>query len=518
MKCAYCGKNNKPGAIICKRCGIAMPVAPPQAKKDGGEPKAAEANDFSGADSAAAKRRIRRAAAFSAIIALAALFTLLAAFLISRAGGAIMPAAKSYSVRGGEAPYAFYCGEDACPAGFELLSAETCLNGKTLALLAKNGALFSGYKGETNAVENTTLDHALSADGSTIVYRDVYGLLWSYKVKETKSAPVCLCTDPVASGFAVSPDGGSVVFNKLTDLKLCLYTGKSVRELGDGLTPISVSNGGRHIYAYSVDENALYHLNKKGRETYIRSNLIGEIYLDSDHEEIAFSFESGPSIIITMASVRGGEPVEILNSEGAVFPVVPAGAIRMSSTVSGRKVNTCPFSSFEGKVFAGAALVRFSTKGAEVLEPNYCSDAVVSSDLRTVLYMNAGGLSRRKVKGEAPAERIVEKCSEFLASSDCARIWYLASDGSLHFVNGVRDALISPAVISDLVVSDNGRLCAFTVSGSLFSNRNGNPKASYRYEDPTVLGLSSDRSGIYVLTESGWEPLPKGGKRTDLTK
>ena len=37
MKCAYCGKNNKDGALYCKRCGIGLPPSPPP----GGPDKAA---------------------------------------------------------------------------------------------------------------------------------------------------------------------------------------------------------------------------------------------------------------------------------------------------------------------------------------------------------------------------------------------------------------------------------------------------------------------------------------------
>jgi hypothetical protein len=517
MKCAYCGKNNKAGAIICKRCGIALPIEPPPAKKDGAPGEAPAQNDFARTDGEKRKADLKKYSVPAAIAAALVAAIILIALAFS-GSGVTLPSGKSYSVLGGDALRVLYNGEDVCPAGFKAVGADVSLNGRSLALMTDRGALFAGYKGGMNAVENSAIDHVLSADGTTLVYRDINGLLWSYDIKGGKSAPVCVSSEPVAAGYAVSPDGDSVIFNKLTDLKLCLYTGKNIRELGDNLTPISVSNGGRHIYAYSVDENALYYLNKKGRATYLRSNLIGGIELDREHEEIVFSFESGPSIIITMISVKGGEPVEILNSSDTVYPVMPVSAYVMTENASGRSVNTCPYKTFDGKVFAGAKLLRYGAKGVTVLEPSYCDNALVSDDMRSVLYLNAGGLSKRKLTGSDPAERVLDKCAAFLASTNLKNIWYTLDDGSFHYLSGAKDVLICPAVVKDFAITDNGRSAVFSVSGNLFSNKNGNPKTSYQYADVKVAGVSSVGNTLYILTDNGWEKLPGGGKKIDLTK
>ncbi|MBQ4166757.1 MAG: hypothetical protein II590_00975 [Clostridia bacterium] len=538
MKCAYCGKNNKKGALVCKRCGIALPVPPPDHEHEHDEgardipPEAAEnaaapageANEGKKPDEG--KKRFPLAAAIALCSAFIAVLVIFAPML---AGGSrfILPAKNAYSRSGDGA--LFFGGDVVPPFDSAPACSEISTNGSVACILDISHTLLISTEGKTRVAAKEVFSYVLSAGGDAVVYRDNNGLLWRAETKDEIAAPVCLCSSAVDEAYAVSPNGGTVLYS--ADGKLILWNG-STKELCEGKTAVSVSNGGAYIYAYSPAENALYSINKRGRETFLRANLYGYIYLNFDHDEIAFTTMSGPGIFITMCSLRGREPIEVLNSDSAVYPVVPVtGVLKLetpddmrnfSEVVSGeaapvRTVYTCPMKHFEGRYFHGAGLVKFSAKGSEQVDPVYCPDAVSSANGKTVVYKNDGKL-RKYTSGAEASEILAENVSFFRASSNCGTVWYLDGAGALHCLNGASDTLISPAVNDAFAITPNGREAVFCIAGSLFSNKGGKAKATTAYDVKNAIIVFADSNGFYMLTEKGWTKAPKDGQKIDLTK
>ena len=529
MKCAYCGKNNKQGALVCKRCGIALPVPPPPVRGEGedapnggdhippeGMNGGGSINIEPGNGNGKKTKRVRIAGIAAALAALIALV----AVILSLAGsgnGTVFPVKKAYSVfLANEWATVFYKGEDVTPVNFNIEKTMLCSDGSVVCMLADNGSdLFVSREGETRDIAKEVNSFTLCVKGNKVVYTDKKGLLWIADTKDSSAAPICVCSSPVENEYAVSPNGGTVLYS--VGGKLFCWNGSS-KELVDGMTAVSVSDGAGCIYAISNSDNALYAVSKRGKKTFIRSNLIAGVYLNQAHDEIVFSTDAGAGKIITMCSMRGKEPREVLNSSEEVVPVIPVNCIMKAENQTYAEVFTTPFKHFEGKYFAGASLVKFSAKGSAVIEPVKCHDAATSKNGKTVIFINGSTLKRR-TEGEASAETLAENCEDYIASTDCRIVWYTGFDnGSLYCLNGTVKELISPATIWGYAVTPDGKTAVFRIGGSVFCNKGGTPKNTFAYEGLTVEKVFADRNGVRIKTEKGWDKLPSGGKRIDLTK
>lgn len=535
MKCAYCGKNNKPGALVCSRCGIALPPSPPEQKRgettqdpaagaviedaqillpeESGKSEASGQADRKQPDMSKTKPAKKRT--LIGVIAVLALAFIVAGviFIIVSSSDLIMPARNGYSILNGNA--AFYNGE---PVVFNPTSQDTVkssLDGAVIGCLSYNGELSCLRGGATNLVSSKVADFAVSADGSTIVYLNADAELWSYPTNG--GSPVRITAERAMQGFAVSPDGGSCLYTKESDSTLCAYADGELRTVGEGMVPISISDGGRHIYSFNPTDNALYYTNRKGKSTYLRSNLDLDIYLNSKHDEIVFSTMPNNGAIITMFC-NGGEPVELVNSMAAACPVMPVSAIVPEDSVSAFRIHTCPARSFDGKLFISDSLVLFRSGAVDKLENEGCSYAVASDDYKTVCYLCSGNVMRRDINSGSEPERIASDCSFFMISTNAKLCWYLNESGELHFIKGTDDSLIAVNT-TDFAVPPAGKSAIFISGGKLCCNKNGNPSQCYVYEDIPAEAIFADRNSLYYYTSAGaWAKLVNGGKKADLTK
>ncbi|MBO4562979.1 MAG: hypothetical protein J5772_05145 [Clostridia bacterium] len=505
MKCAYCGKNNKPGALVCKRCGISLPPSPPPAEE-------ARADD-DGKVPVRRRRYTRRipVGLIAVLIAAAAIAVLI--FALAGNGGVTLPARNAYSVN---ANTVFYNGETVAPEDDPILSAEVTLDGKRAAIHTETNSLFTASKGETELVARSVSVYAMASGGKAIAFLDLNSLLWICDCTEKELTPICICNDYVDTAFVISPDGRSLLFNKQGDPKLYLYTKNKIRAIGDGLVPVSVSNGSKVIYAYSPSENALYHLTKKGKATFLRGNIGSEIFLDREHEEIVFSTIAGNNIVITMFSYSGSEPAEIRNAAAAVAPVIPVSGLTLRDQFAAYAITTCPFRTFGKKLFAGDGLVKFRP-GSEnfAISPVICSGAVATDDYGTVFCMTDEGLMRYIVKNHAAETLIAEDCADFRVSANGSIVWYKDGEGALHFHKGRKDTVIAEEVY-DFAMLPSGREALFIAGDALYSNRNGSPKQTFMYSGP-ASDIHCDGSTFYVYNDAeGWKKLEGDAKRVDI--
>ena len=518
MKCAYCGKKNRPGAVVCKRCGIGLPVEPPE--KSGGitrsvDPASSDAPEEAPAGQAAVssgKKKSLWKPVVGVIAVLAAIAFIAAVILgIANSSGVILPARRSYTVH---SDGVFYAGESVSPNEAGIFSAITNLDGTRCGILCSNGYLYFCSGGEQRLIAKEVNCFTVSANGKHLVYMDEGRLLWSCDTTKSDNAPVCVCSDPVESGFVVSPDGKTVLLNKQNDQKLYMVYNGKLTELGEGLVPISASNAGKNIYCYSPAENSIYYTSRRGKPAYLRSNIVRDVYMNSEHNELVFSADAGQGIIITMISVAGKEPVEIRNSGDAVFPVLPVSCIEKKDVFSTHTVFTCPVKSFDGKLFAGSGIVKYSAKeGSTVIDPTDCEQALATDDYGTVYFLSGGALSRMTVKEGGTPDRIVDGCRGFTISTNGTYVWYLDGDGALHCRKGTRDNVIASSA-EGFAVSPNGRSAAFIKGGKVYVNKKGTPSHTYVFEGVYANDVAADAKSLFAKTNSdGWTKLSEGSKR-----
>lgn len=517
MKCAYCGKNNKPGAVVCKRCGIGLPPPPPP-EGDGSRGRDAAPDVAAPSAEAAAPETKKRSLLKTVIVVGAALAALLiiagVIYAVAGSSSVILPSARGYTVH---SDGVFFAGEVVAPDESGIFSAMSSLDGARAGMLCKNGCLYAGKKGVSSLVAKEVSCFTLSENGNQLVYMDSSNHLWSFDCSKDDSAPVCISTEAVESVFSVSPDGSTVVFNKKNDPALYMSLKGKVSTVGDGLIPISVSNAGKNIYCFSPAENSIYYTSRRGRATYLRSNIVRDVYVNSTHDEIVFSTDAGQGIIITMISVSGREPVEIRNSSDTVAPVLPVSCIEKKDVFDVHTVFTCPLKSFDGKLFAGSGLVKYSAKsGADVIVPGECGSAVATDDYGTVYFLSEGVLSRMVMKNTDGPQRMVDGCSDFAISTNGSTVWYVDKDGSLRYHKGAKDELIARNV--DLfAASPNGKSAAFCSEGRIYLNIKGNPRRTTIVDEFFATGVAADAKGFYLRKpDGGWTKLVESGKKVDI--
>lgn len=525
MKCAYCGKNNKPGAVVCKRCGIALPLDPPPAKSFQGSTDLVEtgtvieAEEVRMPDPDVSGKKVRMSKKTAAVMACAVLFAaMLTAVIILvavNAGSIILPGNNSYSVNNDAV---IYNGEAVRPDGALALDAVSSFDGTKVALKTLEGDLYICSKGEYRLSAKNVSEYTVSSSGRFVVYIDEAGQLWSCDAKDASSAPICISGDAVDPSFAVSPDGRSVLYVKKADLTLYAYVNGKVRTIGRDLEPVSISDGGKYVYCYRLADNSLYYVNKRDKQFYVRSSVNETIFLNSRHDEIVFSADSGNGIVASMVCVRGGDAKEILLSDGAVMPVMPVSANEIISPVSRFEVVSCPVKSFDNKLFFGANLLTYSFKsGAKTIETNAVSMAKASDNYSKALYTSRGGLYSVSVKS-GETDKLADSCSEFALSSNGRIVWYIDLDRSLHAINNGSDQLIARGVDS-FTSLPSGREAAFLSGGSLYLNKRGKPGQSFVFEGIDAIKTVSDARGHYYKTNDGvWKRLGAGGKRVNLSK
>ncbi|MCR5610889.1 MAG: hypothetical protein K6F68_03550 [Clostridiales bacterium] len=525
MKCAYCGKNNKPGALVCKRCGIALPVEPPAGKPFSDSTDMVETGKVIDAevvrtpDHDVSGKKVRMSKKTAAVTACAVLFVaLLAAVIILvavNAGSIILPGNNSYTVY---TDAVIFNGEAVRPDGALTLDAASSFDGTRVALKTTDGDLYVCSKGTYRLAARNVDEYTISSGGRYVIYSDGAGLLWSCDVKDASSAPVCITNDAANPSFAVSPDGKSVLFVKRSDSTLYAYVNGKLRAIGQGFEPVSISDGGKYIYCYRLADNSLYYVNKRDKQIFVRSNIGENISLNSRHDEIVFSADSGNGIVATMICVRGGDAKEILLSDSAAAPVMPVSAIKSVSPVSRFEVSSFPVKSFDNRLFYGSKLLSFSFRsGAKDLCSNAVSMAKASDNYGKVLYVTGGRLYSMSVRS-GEADKLADSCSDFTLSANGRIVWYVDLGSSLHAIRSGSDQLIARNVQS-FTVLPSGRQAAFIKDGSLCLNKNGRPGQTFVFEGFDAIATVSDARGHYYKTQDGiWKKLGAGGKRTDLSK
>ena len=219
-----------------------------------------------------------------------------------------------------------------------------------------------------------------------------------------------------------------------------------------------------------------------------------------------------------MISSGNGEIKEIYDSDNIFTPVLPVSGIELVVSISGFTVTTCPFKSFNNKLFSGDSLIYFEFgSGSRVQSDKNITEAYASDNYANAFFISNSNLYRKAVGSSDEPELLNGSCSSFALSANGRIIWYTDLSNALHFLSGSTDRVISGDV-DGFAIIPSGRSAVFISGGLLYYNRNGKPRQTYLIEQIQPSSVASDASGMYYRTDpGGWSKLPSGGKRVDLS-
>lgn len=541
MKCPFCGKKNKDGATTCQRCGAAMPKpALPSGQTDDSSTSMAKHNPpqkdecnvkpvIEGVAVENEKPKRIKPKLLAILIACAVVVigvVVLVLYLVLRTGVTI-PVGNGYTVLiDAEGAYQLAYKNSAVTYNKEdnsgIAYAETSIDHSSAAALTEKGSLYYFKRGECVEVAPKVTDFAFAACGRYIAYTNSDdGRLWLFDC--AKNTPSSANEAAVSAGFVISPDGKSVLYNKQGDAALYVRIDKREVKIHDDMLPISVSKGGKYIYGYDDDHNAICAFINQKLNCEVAGNITGDIWLNDDHTQVMFNtFTSNTSNRTAYISIKGKEPVAIYSGTVtageepvALLPVMTAstqGTYLASNTyVSAGEdthcVRTCPLDTFDGRFYVGDCLVHYSAKDGKTEIGGAVSYAVLSDDCAQLCYISDGKLNQCKTKDFPVVEQIALDCTNVAISANGRVVWYIDSTNAIHYYKNGKDINVHNDVDS-LCVMRNGA-AIFSSGGSAFYCKNG--KKSVELADG-VSAVYADLSHMYILTDKGWAAVEKNGK------
>ncbi|MBP3686275.1 MAG: hypothetical protein J6J21_04510 [Clostridia bacterium] len=336
-----------------------------------------------------------------------------------------------------------------------LKSRQTAFGGATEAVLTESGELYLLYGGDVRHLSSQALDARLSAEGRAVVYLSSDGEVYHYTVGE--EAPVLIADGISASdlsSFAVSPSGDCVFFARVNedagDARAFFWNGETTQldhlTLIGGLLPLSVSDGGEHLYYLTSSETALYHATLSGsaeKLTASFSQKFGMPYFNRTVSQVLFCEGNG----YTYFSEHGEEKMKV--SSGVAVPVEKSGelSVRAGHCLIGSQ------DSLRARLYLvkreEAQTLRYLSE--DFASEKYASDAAevfLSSD-GTQLYFTRLLEGRYRIyymdlNSENPAETMLASgVTAYAFSADLKQIYYITRGNKLYERSAGVSTLIS---------------------------------------------------------------------------
>ena len=313
---------------------------------------------------------------------------------------------------------------------------------------------------------------SVSQNGNTVVYADEDGMLCLYTVSGKSKAVIDddLFENSTKSGrypkdglacFTMSPDGKTICYYKYNHVNdeytAYIYDGKESRKLKNDTVPVSVGDGGKHIYCFDTGrQNLVYFADASSNSVKVSGiDDIGFVLMNKSRTQMIFINDG-----LAYFTDRGSEKVKLSGSGYiSVFPLAGPYQASYSYTMAPlmTSVNVSPAKSLKGQRYSigndasygySSEIVAFGAKG----ETNkIVSDVDVFCPAKNgaVYYTRKGNLYCTDDKGRDESERIARSVKSFAPASDGSRVYYLSEDEELYCIKGGGD----PERITDEVHS-----------------------------------------------------------------
>lgn len=360
--------------------------------------------------------------------------------------------------------------------------------------LVKDGSelyLFDNGKVSLVTDELEEPNNAGISDSGTVVYISDGSL---YVYQGGKSKEIAELEVPVKCDFAISPDGGTVIFAEYDPdegkyKNVNAWNGKKVIDLDEKFRPHCVSNGGKIVYG--VDSN--------GKFTYVKNLKPGSAEklktashltpLSADHSKIMFNsngsyyyFDAGLDDSIKMSS----KDFSIL---------IPGGYNKYPE-------NLKSFYAYS----SGAIYHYYMSDGSYESEKVLSVDSYpfFSADGKTVLYQDGSDLIKAPVSGsvfEAPpiADDLSYIYGAFVCDPSLKYIYYTDEDDNLRYVSSKSKKVGSD--INQFYVNESGVCVFLDTDGNLYYSNKGKDKVKIKGISDDVVNFALRDNIFYAETE-----------------
>lgn len=332
------------------------------------------------------------------------------------------------------------------------------------------------------------------SDSGTVVYISDGSL---YVYQGGKSKEIAELEVPVKCDFAISPDGGTVIFAEYDPDEgrynnVNAWNGKKVIDLDEKFRPHCVSNGGKIVYG--VDSN--------GKFTYVKNLKPGSAEklktasdltpLSADHSKIMFNsngsyyyFDAGLDDSIKMSS-------------RAFSILIPGG------------YNTYPENLRSFYAYSSGAIYHYymsdgSYESEKVTSVGY--EAFLSADGKTILYQDGSDLIKAPVAGSAfktppiadDLENNYYAYDSFVCDPSLKHIYYTDEDENLRYVSSKSKKIGSD--VTQFYVNESGVCVFLDKDGDLYYSDRGKDRVKIKGISDEIVNFALRDNIFYAETE-----------------
>lgn len=383
---------------------------------------------------------------------------------------------------------------------------ETSIDGEVI-VFEYDDTLYQLKGKKAKAFAEEVKDYTLSLYGDSVVYTVVDGLETTYyyakvggKSVEIFANEIDLTDGAILSSYTISPDGKSVAYTVTEGLETDLYyfNGKKSEKVAgcDGKV-VGMSNGGKYIYAYVIDEDLsanLFVYNKNGKREKIDSAET-RFAFNLDCTEIMY-YSNGKSYV----SAKGKEGVKVAGDKLSLL--MP----RYTTSYSvGSASLIYPVDSLYGHVYTSGSTAYFvakkESKNVKLVKAD--SSFTLDDSAEFLYYMDDETLMCLEIaKGENAkdkAKEIAEDVESYVVTSDRKYLYYI-SDSELLVVNGKKGGksktIENDDVASRLTISNDDYVYYYCDDALCVTK--GKSKGKALMEDAECASLSGY---IYIADE-----------------
>lgn len=370
----------------------------------------------------------------------------------------------------------------------------------TVALVIDNDELFMLNKGKITSIADdlTGSGFALSENGNTAVYiADDELCVYSGGEKNK----ICDVDASYTAYFAVSPDGGSVVYKvQGEDLSnsVCVWGGGKTYDLDAKFDPLFVSNGAKIVYGRNSLGDLVYVKDLKPDSDEKIKNFNYVIDITGDHSGVLFLANSATYYFDASLS----EPIKVTSR---VINVINEGSYPIV-----RK----NFKEFYAASSSG--IYKFTKKKGDFDSDKLISgvnSVMLSEDGKTFVYSDGDELV--KVSAADPDnERVIDdEVFSFQCDPSAKHIYYLDDDGDLRYASSKKRKICSD--VDKFFVNYDG-VCVFSnIDGDLYySSKGGDKKKVSGISDVSMISMIN---GVCYVTADDTLYVSKDGKRFEKT-
>ena len=199
--------------------------------------------------------------------------------------------------------------------------------------------------------------------------------------------------------------------------------------------------------------------------------------------------------------------------------VAPLMTVSMRAPVKSAEnftVITCPFKSFDGRLFTGEGIYKFGFGGTSILSPVSVTKAGISDDCKQLYYIADGALYHASSSDFSECEKLYDDCTSFFLSNNGNVLWFEDGSSSL-YCRTASGQVMAAEYFEAAQVSPNGQKLLFLKDGKVYYCTSAAP-ANAKCLEQQARAIAIDRYGMYLFEGGAWRGIDRRGRLSELAK